>query len=103
MTPRHLIRNLLIGVVLSAAPALVCWGIAWLMVHGGSSPGQLSPQVLQTRQSYASIITVTGVVMTMTAYFWLLLYAVIKLRDIGVRGRHERKLDALRERGEIDF
>ena len=98
----NLIKKILIGLFLATLPLAVCWLFAELIVISGGGVSSVGYREEQGR-SIAGMILVIGFVMSLIAWFGIGLYALSKFLSDLPRIRHERRLEKLRERGEIDF
>ncbi|MEM9415879.1 MAG: hypothetical protein AAGA29_10440 [Planctomycetota bacterium] len=103
MKPKALLIKLAIGVVLATLPLAVCWGVAEAMVRLGVEAAQPPAYLAQKRRNIAGIVLVIGFAMSAVAWCGLGLYVLATLWGAVPGLRHERRLNAMRERGEIDF
>jgi hypothetical protein len=100
---KQLAVRLLVGVLLATLPLALCFAIAEIMVRVGVDLAAPGPVRAQQRRNIAGIVLIVGFVMSGVSWFGLVMYAFAKLMEIGPRARHERRLQAMRDRGEIDF
>lgn len=103
VTFKQFVIRLLVGVLLAMLPFAVCFLIAEVMIRVGVDMASPSAFQAQQRRNIAGIVIIIGFVMSCVSWIGLVMYAIAKLMEIGPRARHERKLNKLRERGEIDF
>ena len=103
MTGKKLLKRLMLGALLATLPLAACFGLAELMVLFGIDLADAPTGLKQERRGWAAVVIVIGAALSLVAWCGLLLYAVSTFWEYHIRGRHERKLNDLRERGEIDF